>query len=93
MEIKPKQPSVRARATGSPATAGSTASRSAMGITLTVSAVHFPPGARTAWHSHSLRQTLYVTEGHGLVQSHSEPIITTHLATSGTGTWPPRTTS
>jgi quercetin dioxygenase-like cupin family protein len=38
--------------------------------------VHFTPGARTAWHSHSLGQTLYVTEGEGLVQSRGEPIVT-----------------
>ena len=25
--------------------------------------VHFAPGARTAWHSHAVGQTLYVTEG------------------------------
>ena len=30
-----------------------------------VSVVHFTPGARTAWHSHALGQTLYVTEGEG----------------------------
>lgn len=30
--------------------------------------VHFPPGARTAWHRHGLGQVLYVTEGVGLVQ-------------------------
>jgi len=34
-----------------------------------VSAVRFSPSARTAWHSHALGQTLYVTEGKGLVQS------------------------
>jgi quercetin dioxygenase-like cupin family protein len=34
-----------------------------------VSAVRFTPSARTAWHSHALGQTLYVTEGRGLVQS------------------------
>jgi quercetin dioxygenase-like cupin family protein len=34
-----------------------------------VSAVHFTPSARTAWHCHALGQTLYVTEGRGLVQS------------------------
>ena len=43
---------------------------------LTVNAVHFAPGARTAWHSHSLGQTLYVTEGEGVVQSRDEPIVT-----------------
>jgi quercetin dioxygenase-like cupin family protein len=30
--------------------------------------VHFTPGARTAWHTHPLGQTIYVTEGVGLVQ-------------------------
>jgi quercetin dioxygenase-like cupin family protein len=34
-----------------------------------VSAVRFTPAARTAWHSHAIGQTLYVTEGRGLVQS------------------------
>ena len=33
-----------------------------------VNAVHFSPGARTAWHSHALGQTLYVTDGVGIVQ-------------------------
>jgi quercetin dioxygenase-like cupin family protein len=42
---------------------------------ISVSAVHFGPGARTAWHSHSLGQTLYVTDGRGLVQSRGEPIV------------------
>jgi quercetin dioxygenase-like cupin family protein len=34
-----------------------------------VGAVRFTPSARTAWHSHAVGQTLYVTEGKGLVQS------------------------
>lgn len=34
-----------------------------------VSTVRFAPSARTAWHSHAVGQTLYVTEGRGLVQS------------------------
>jgi quercetin dioxygenase-like cupin family protein len=42
----------------------------------TVGLVHFTPGARTAWHSHSIGQTLYVTEGEGRVQSRGEPIVT-----------------
>jgi quercetin dioxygenase-like cupin family protein len=36
---------------------------------LNVAAVRFCPGARTAWHSHDGGQTLYVTEGRGLVQA------------------------
>jgi quercetin dioxygenase-like cupin family protein len=39
---------------------------------LSVAAVHFSPGARTAWHSHSIGQTLYVLNGEGLVQSRGE---------------------
>src|SRR5688572_9944343 len=30
--------------------------------------VHFTPGARTAWHTHPLGQTIFVTEGIGLCQ-------------------------
>jgi quercetin dioxygenase-like cupin family protein len=37
--------------------------------------VHFTPGARTAWHAHTIAQTLHVTEGRGLVQARAEPII------------------
>ena len=40
-----------------------------------VIAVHFTPGARTAWHAHSLGQTLYVIEGQALVQSRGDPIV------------------
>jgi quercetin dioxygenase-like cupin family protein len=34
-----------------------------------VNTVRFAPGARTAWHSHALGQTLHVTDGMGLVQA------------------------
>ena len=36
--------------------------------------VHFTPGARTAWHTHPNGQTIYVTEGIGLVQRRGESI-------------------
>ncbi|MFZ1925578.1 MAG: cupin domain-containing protein [Solirubrobacteraceae bacterium] len=36
--------------------------------------VHFTPGARTAWHTHPLGQTIYVTEGIGLCQHQGGPI-------------------
>jgi quercetin dioxygenase-like cupin family protein len=36
--------------------------------------VHFTPGARTAWHTHPLGQTIYVTEGVGLCQKRGGPI-------------------
>jgi quercetin dioxygenase-like cupin family protein len=38
------------------------------------SLVHFTPGARTAWHRHSLGQSLFVTEGIGLVQRRGGPL-------------------
>jgi quercetin dioxygenase-like cupin family protein len=40
-----------------------------------VNAVHFLPSARTAWHSHAVGQTLYVTDGRGLVQSRDDEIV------------------
>lgn len=36
--------------------------------------VTFEPGARTAWHTHPLGQTLIVTAGRGLVQRDGGPI-------------------
>jgi quercetin dioxygenase-like cupin family protein len=70
MEIKPKQPTAKGPAetfTGDvwvdAIAKGEEPSR------IRVNAVRFSPGARSAWHSHALGQTLYVTEGAGLVQS------------------------
>ncbi len=45
---------------------------------LRVWAVHFTPGARTAWHAHPKGQTLVVTDGVGLAQSRGEPVIELH---------------
>jgi quercetin dioxygenase-like cupin family protein len=36
--------------------------------------VHFAPGARTAWHTHPLGQTIFVTQGIGLCQREAGPI-------------------
>ena len=36
--------------------------------------VTFEPGARTAWHTHPLGQTLIVTSGRGCVQRYGGPI-------------------
>ena len=41
-----------------------------------VNAVHFAPGARTAWHAHAVGQTLHVTEGVGLVQVRGGEVLT-----------------
>jgi quercetin dioxygenase-like cupin family protein len=37
-------------------------------------AVHFMPGARTAWHTHPHGQTIWVTEGVGLCQREGGPV-------------------
>lgn len=77
MELRPKQPSVKGPAdwfTGDvwldPIARGEPPSH------LGVAAVHFTPGARTAWHSHTLGQTLFVVEGEGRVQSRGEAAVT-----------------
>jgi quercetin dioxygenase-like cupin family protein len=36
--------------------------------------VAFEPGARTAWHTHPLGQTLHVLAGVGRVQAHGGPV-------------------
>jgi quercetin dioxygenase-like cupin family protein len=40
-----------------------------------VSAVRFTPSTRTAWHSHAIGQTLYITEGKGLAQSRGGQVV------------------
>jgi quercetin dioxygenase-like cupin family protein len=41
---------------------------------VSASAVHFTPGARTAWHTHPNGQTIYVLEGVGRCQSRGGPV-------------------
>ena len=41
-------------------------------------AVTFEPGARTAWHSHPLGQTLFVLAGSGRVQRWGDSILEIH---------------
>lgn len=79
MQIQPKQPSVKGPAqffTGDvwidAIANGQEPSR------IRVNLVRFAPSARTAWHSHALGQTLFVTEGKGLVQSRGEKPIAIH---------------
>ena len=42
---------------------------------MSISSVHFSPGARTAWHHHAGGQTLWVLEGAGRVQARGEPVL------------------
>lgn len=55
-----------------------------------IGSVHFSPGARSAWHSHSIGQTLYVTQGEGRVQARGEQVIairTGDVVTTPAGEW------
>jgi quercetin dioxygenase-like cupin family protein len=45
---------------------------------VTTASVTFEPGARTAWHTHPLGQTLIVTAGCGWAQHHGGPIQEIH---------------
>jgi len=45
---------------------------------VTGASVTFEPGARTAWHTHPLGQTLIVTTGSGLVQHEGGPVEEIH---------------
>jgi quercetin dioxygenase-like cupin family protein len=44
------------------------------GSRIGASAVHFAPGARTAWHTHPNGQTIWVTEGVGRCQRRGGPV-------------------
>jgi quercetin dioxygenase-like cupin family protein len=44
------------------------------GSAVSASAVHFTPGARTAWHTHPHGQTIYVVEGVGRAQRRGGPV-------------------
>jgi quercetin dioxygenase-like cupin family protein len=41
---------------------------------IAAASVHFTPAARTAWHTHPLGQTIFVTEGIGLCQRRGGPV-------------------
>jgi len=41
----------------------------------TAALVNFEPGARSAWHTHPLGQTLIVTQGVGWTPCDGEPIV------------------
>lgn len=41
---------------------------------IAAASVHFAPSARTAWHTHPLGQTVFVTEGVGRCQREGGPV-------------------
>ncbi len=76
MEIRPKEPTAKGPAewfTGDVLIDG--IARGEEPSRVRVSAVRFTPSARTAWHSHAVGQTLYVTEGRGRAQSRGSGIV------------------
>jgi len=48
------------------------------GQRMVVAKVRFAPGARTAWHSHALGQTLHITQGVAWVQSRGGAKVEAH---------------
>ncbi len=48
------------------------------GQRMVVATVRFAPGARTAWHSHALGQTLHVTDGVALMGSRDGTVLEVH---------------
>jgi quercetin dioxygenase-like cupin family protein len=77
MGVQPKRPTVKGPSDWFTGDVYIDAIAQGHGTTPTsVAFVHFTPGARTAWHSHSVGQTLYVTEGEGRVQPRGEPVVT-----------------
>jgi len=75
MQIIPKQPSIKGPAEWfSGDVYIDPVARTEAPSRIHVNSVHFTPGARTAWHSHGLGQTLYVTEGAGLIQSRGDDV-------------------
>jgi quercetin dioxygenase-like cupin family protein len=76
LEIQPKQPSAKGpaeRFTGD--VWFDVIARGGERSRMRVNVVRFAPSARTAWHVHPLGQTLHVTEGIGLVQSHGGDVV------------------
>jgi quercetin dioxygenase-like cupin family protein len=76
VEIKPKQPSVKAPAETFTGDAWfDVIARGEEPSRIRVNVVRFAPGARNAWHSHARGQTLHVTEGIGLIQARGGDVM------------------
>ncbi len=79
MEILPRQPTVKAPAETFTGDAWfDVIVRGAEPSRIRVNVVRFAPGARNAWHAHSVGQTIHVTEGIGLIQTRGEKIVEIH---------------
>jgi hypothetical protein len=101
LETQPKRPTVKAPAETFTGDAWfDVIARGEEPSRIRVNLVRFAPGARNAWHTHAMGQTLHITEGVGASipaaarSSRSTPARpSTHPPANGTGTAPPPTTS
>jgi quercetin dioxygenase-like cupin family protein len=76
VEIQPKRPTVKAPAETFTGDAWfDVIARGEEPSRIRVNVVRFAPGARNAWHSHALGQTLHVTEGRGLIQARGGDVL------------------
>jgi len=76
MEVQPKKPTAKGPAEWFTGDVWIDAIAQGQGPSpLSLGSVHFTPCAHTAWHRHTLGQTLYVTEGEGHVQARGGPLI------------------
>ncbi|WP_027346600.1 (R)-mandelonitrile lyase [Hamadaea tsunoensis] len=73
MELRKKEPTVKAPA--ETFTGDAWFDVVARTERLRVNVVRFAPGARNAWHSHAVGQTVHVTEGRGRIQSRGGEIL------------------
>lgn len=79
MEIKAKQSTVKAPAETFTGDAWfDVIARGEEPSRIRVNLVRFAPGARNAWHSHAIGQTLHITEGVGLIQSRGGEVVEVH---------------
>jgi quercetin dioxygenase-like cupin family protein len=79
LEIKPKEPTVKAAAETFTSDAFiDVIARGEEPSRIRVNLVRFAPGARNAWHNHAMGQTLHITEGVGLIQSRGGEVAEVH---------------
>ena len=76
MEIRPRQPSVKAPADTFTGDAWyDVIARGDGPSRVRVNVVRFAPGARNAWHAHAVGQTVHVTDGVGRIQARGGEVL------------------
>ena len=79
MDIHPQQPTVKAPAETFTGDAWfDVIAKGEEPSLIRVSVVRFAPGARNAWHAHSLGQTVHVTDGIGRMQARGGRMVEVH---------------